>query len=110
MAHHGSTPWDEKINNSFDKFFGEQPNHLQPRMNREAILQNLGATGKKPDGEINQTDEGEIQIGIAAHEESGTVVMNFGKSVAWVGFTKEQAILIAKSLLRHAEPKDGIPA
>lgn len=82
MAHHSEIPMDNSIIQEYIKQL------------------NLGATGKFPEGKIDEHDEGEIKIGITVKEE--TIIMNFGKNVNWVGFTKEQAKQIAASLLEKA--------
>lgn len=60
----------------------------------------LGATKKFTDGKLNPQDEGEIKI--AFGEENGRVVINFGKPVAWIGFTPEQAMELAAALMKHS--------
>jgi hypothetical protein len=82
MSHHESNPDDAS-------------------MRRIAEAFNLGATGKFPEGKITPRDEGEITMGVAA--APGTVLLNFGKPVSWIGFTPEQATAIANSLLENAK-------
>jgi hypothetical protein len=60
----------------------------------------LGATGKFPNGKLTDSDEGEIQFQIGSKD--GTIIIDFGKPVAWLGVQKEQAIEIAKALCKHA--------
>lgn len=62
--------------------------------------QDLGATGKFPDGKLNNDDQGEIKIGVTVTDER--VVIAFGKPVDWVGFTREQAIQIGQTLIERA--------
>ena len=69
-------------------------------MKRIAESFNLGATGKFPEGKLTPHDEGEIKIAIGV--EQNKVVIHFGKEVAWIGFTREQAISIAGSLIDNA--------
>lgn len=61
----------------------------------------LGATGQFPEGQLNDDDEGEIRIAIGSTE--GKVVMDFGKPVAWIGFTPEQARDASELLLKQIE-------
>lgn len=61
----------------------------------------LGATGKFPEGKLTPDDEGEIRIAIGA-DESGNVVIDFGKPVKWIGFNAEQALQLAASLRAKA--------
>ena len=65
----------------------------------------LGATGQFPQGQLNQTDEGEIKLAVGL--EGSKVVLNFGKPVAWVGLDADQARQLAGSLLDKARAADG---
>lgn len=69
-------------------------------MKELADAMKLGATGRFPLGKLNNADEGELSLAIGA--ENGKVVMNFGKKCSWIGFSPEQAIDIASTLIRHA--------
>lgn len=64
----------------------------------------FGATGKFPKGMLGPDDEGELTIGIA-HDSKGTVFLNFGKDVSWIGFPPDVAVEFAKNILRHAGAK-----
>ena len=68
----------------------------------------LGATGQFPRGKLNAADEGEIKIGVAADVESQTVVINFGKSVALIGFDYDQAMALSDSIRDRAYKLRGI--
>lgn len=63
--------------------------------------------GEYPQGRLNDNDAGAIALTI--REEGGKVVIEFPKSVAWIGFTGDQAIEIAKTLIKHAR-KAGVTA
>ncbi len=67
----------------------------------EAMQQKLGATGKFPEGKICAHDEGELRMSIG--EMNGAVTMNFGKPIASLGFTKQQAYDLAESLMAAAD-------
>lgn len=56
--------------------------------------------GEYPDGKLNPNDEGGIAVAIG--HENGRVVIRFPKPVAWIGFTADQAIEIAETLIAHA--------
>jgi hypothetical protein len=56
--------------------------------------------GEYPHGKLNNTDEGAIAVGIG--HQQGKVVIQFPKAVSWLGFTPEQAIQIAETLVEHA--------
>lgn len=66
----------------------------------EEIRKQLGATGQFPEGKVTKEDEGEIRLAIGS--KTGTVFIEFGKPVAWIGFTPQQAMQIASTLLDHA--------
>ena len=61
----------------------------------------LGATGKFPDGKITETYEGEIKIGITISQ--GNIIVEFGKPVHWFGMTKDQAKDFAELLLEKVK-------
>lgn len=81
MSHHESQPNPESIKR-LNEMFG------------------LGATGNFPKGKITERDEGEIKLAIG--HAPGKVIISFGKEVAWIGFTPEQARDIARTLLEHS--------
>lgn len=64
----------------------------------------LGPTGKFPHGMLGPSDEGALSIGIAT-DSKGTVIINFGKEVSWVGMPPEQAIQFATMILKRAGAK-----
>ena len=76
---------------------------LPKPMAEEALREGFGATGKFPDGKLREEDEGEIKFGIAADLNSNRLIVNFGKSVASIGMTKEQAIGLAEMITKRAE-------
>jgi hypothetical protein len=67
---------------------------------RAKLEARLGATGQFPEGKLADNDEGEIRVAIG--QQNGKVVIDFGKPVAWIGFTPEQAEEIAVTLREHA--------
>jgi len=64
----------------------------------------IGPTGDYPHGKLNDDDEGGLMTGVT-HLDSGEVIINFGKPVAWFGMPKEIAIDFAKLVLKHAGAK-----
>jgi hypothetical protein len=56
--------------------------------------------GEFPDGKLNVADEGALSVMIG--HEKGRVVIRFPKPVEWIGFTPEQALGIAETLINHA--------
>jgi hypothetical protein len=78
MSHHSQEIFEQQHSAEFSKQFKDM---FSP-------LPNIGATGKFPDGKINEKDEGELQFAMTVSD--GRLIMNFGKPVAWIGFEKEQ--------------------
>lgn len=61
----------------------------------------LGPTGRFPGGKLTPNDEGEIKVGIG--KLKGKVVVNFGKPIASLGFSVEQARDVALALRQQAD-------
>ena len=89
MSHHGDIP--SEFLDDIRQRFGQ-----------------IGATGQFPRGRLGPTDEGEIKIAIAADPSAGIIRIEFGKPIAWIGFTPEQAREIADSLTAKAFECRGI--
>ena len=68
-----------------------------------AAVEMLGATGEFPGGKLNEHDEGELQFRIGADTERKKVVIDFGKSISWIGFNPEDARELAIALLEAAD-------
>jgi hypothetical protein len=77
---------------------GDQVRRIRDELDRVAREHQLGATGQFPEGKLTGEDEGEIKIAVGVHE--GKVVVNFGKPVAWIGFSPQQARELAESIRR----------
>jgi hypothetical protein len=60
-----------------------------------------GATGEFPFGELDDSDEGELTIGIDA-DIHGNVRLEFGKPIAWLAMPPAQAASFARLLLRFS--------
>ena len=88
MAHHGS----------------ELPEYMRD----EARRLKLGATGQFPEGKVDEVDEGEIQFAVAADALKSKVYVNFGKPVAFLGMTPEQAQQLGAMLQEKAFAARGV--
>lgn len=101
MAHHGINP-ENFMGNKGDYFDVADPMKLmhKPTFRKPPMIPNIGATGEFPDGKLTDDDEGEIRIGIT--EKDNVIVLDFCKPISWIGFTKEQAIQIAQTLIDKA--------
>lgn len=66
----------------------------------------LGATGTYPLGVSKRPgDEGALAMAISDPDSEGNIHIDFGKTVAWLAFPKEQAVQFARLLLRKAGAK-----
>ena len=61
----------------------------------------FGPTGKFPRGKLHNSDEGELRMGVTVNQ--GTVILAFGKEVAWVGLTPQRARELAAHLIESAD-------
>lgn len=98
MGHHAQEPFANFDGDEAKKLFEEL--RLKSLSDRLKNPNDLGPTGKFPDGKIADNDEGEIKIGITTMNEK--VVLEFGKPIYTVGFTADQAISIASVLVKRA--------
>lgn len=62
-----------------------------------------GPTGKFPDGKLDETNEGELEVHMAADLDQNVVLINFGKPIAWLGLPRGMALSMAESLREHAD-------
>lgn len=110
MAHHGQDP---RMAGEFLRIFGKQDDEDAVKRIKELVSEQfeappaLGDTGQYPQGALNADDEGEIRFGIA--RDGNKVVFNFGKPVAWMGCDADQAIDLARLLIKHAGEIKGVP-
>ena len=88
MSHHGSHP------------LGDEPAPMTPEQRKVMSEAMSKLLGEFPDGKLNPSDEGALAVMVG--NESGKVVIRFPKPVAWIGFTPDQALGIAESLITQA--------
>lgn len=65
----------------------------------------LGPTGEFPQGKLDESDEGGLQIAVGVHE--GKVVIHFGKLISWIGFDGRQARQLAESIRQKSYQAEG---
>jgi len=63
----------------------------------------FGPTGRHPFGKNDESDDGEISMGIASDFANGTVVLNFGVPIVWIGLYPQQAKDMAAVMIKHAD-------
>ncbi len=56
-----------------------------------------------PRGKLTDSDEGALRIAIG--ERDGTVIIDFGKDVSWIGMSKPEAIEFATTIMKQAGAK-----
>lgn len=95
MSHHGSSSPDE---NPLEK-----DAELRARMHEL----NSKLLGEFPDGKSSVEDEGAIAMVVKT--EGGVVKLVFGKPVAWVGLTPEQAAQLGSDLIKQAARAGHMP-
>jgi len=62
----------------------------------------LGATGEHSEGKIREDDEGDLKLAVGIDPDSKNIIIDFGKSVAWLGMTPDDAIGLAEVLTKKA--------
>jgi len=66
-------------------------------------IKKLGATGQFPDGKITSDDEGELRMAVVADSEKGQTTIYFGKPVAWIAMSPDEADMLADALKDKAQ-------
>lgn len=106
MAHHSDQPIESnsEIWKDLNQKIESKTSELNNVLLNMAKKNQLGATNQFPEGKLTEQDQGEIRVAVGSHE--GKVIMNFGKPISWIGFTKEQAREIGTLLIRRSEEVD----
>lgn len=60
----------------------------------------FGSSGDFPRGRLNADDEGDLQFGITTKDK--TIIVDFGKPVAWLGLDKATALQLGAILIERA--------
>lgn len=102
MSHHGNVPMDEFLRKQTDAKAEALGDNFRQQMEIEAQRMELGSTGRHPSGSVHASDEGEIRMGVASDENTGKVMLNFGKPIVWLAFNPDEAIGLAQALIQHA--------
>lgn len=55
------------------------------------------------EGRLNNRDEGDLALAVAHDPENNTVMIHFGKPVAWVGMNRKQASHLVNLLNEHID-------
>ena len=70
-------------------------------MREKQVQETLGPTGDYPAGRLVAQDEGGLMFGVTRF--NGRVVLDFGKPIRSIGFTRNDALELAKVLKAHAK-------
>lgn len=88
--------------------FAEMFKEVQPEnfvgAEKEALISQfvnneIGRTGRYPEGKLHQRDEGEIAFAVGTQQDK--VILNFGTPVTWVGMPAQNAIELGRLLIKH---------
>jgi hypothetical protein len=95
FMHHGR---DQIPNTNPDYIPKKEPRPGSDKLASAARSKEPGATGKFPEGKLNESDKGEIRIGVDVVTRK--VVINFGQQpITWIGLNLFQARDLAESLI-----------
>lgn len=61
----------------------------------------FGSTGDFPRGKLTDDDEGELRLGVTVRDK--TLIIAFGKEVAWLGMDRATAESFANSILARCK-------
>ncbi len=87
MSHHAES----------DSEFPEAGRMFFDKLARE---QGAGATGMFPRRHLHRTDQGELRMAVTV--EKNSVILAFGKPIAWIGMSRVEAIEFADLIKRRA--------
>jgi len=75
----------------------------QSELFRKLQQQNDGTRQREwPHGRVSGDDDGELALAISSDAATGLVRMDFGKPVAWMAMSPDDAVALAQLLIRHA--------
>ena len=98
MGHHSNNyPFNQESPDFLKKLMEETG---MKKTETKSDEKSLGATGQYPDGMIASNDEGGLQFGITVMHER--IVIDFGKPIHSIGFTKDEAVNLANYLFEKA--------
>jgi len=65
----------------------------------------LGPTNEFPHGMARPDDKGALRFAISDADSQGNIHIDFGTPIEWLAFPREQAVELARMLLRKAGAK-----
>lgn len=105
MSNHGTDNNDmpDSIKAQLDKALAPKMTQEEARRLLYDGMEKLGATGRFPMGKLTAEDEGEIKFALAADPKTKTIILDFGKPVAWLGLPREDARKMANLILERVK-------
>lgn len=95
-SHHGGHP--------------EPPNPELDALMKRFMQQAEGRAAREyPGGRIAADDDGALACAIAADHAHGRVRIDFGKMIAWLSVTPEEAVGLAQMLIKQARAVSKVP-
>lgn len=70
---------------------------------RKQMDSDVGSTGQFPRGKIHKSDEGELQMVVNTDPNTGTIIVGFGKPVAWIGLDVTSAQNLVDVLVKRID-------
>ena len=63
-------------------------------------MDRIGASGRYPQGKLDDSDEGELTMAVT--RDGDVIRIDFGKPVAWLAMSAEEALGLARLLVERA--------
>lgn len=82
-------------------FRGQWPDVEELRGFKTWMQDPRGPTNRFPRGKVTEHDEGELKL--TMYTKDGTIFVDFGKKIAWLGLDANSARTMAQLLTKHAD-------
>jgi hypothetical protein len=63
----------------------------------------IGPTGEPPQAPLRPGDQGGLNASLTVDRAGGRLILDFGKSVSWLGMTRQEALRFASLLVTKAK-------
>lgn len=101
IAH--NVPMELELNGSITTLNNSNENELIERFLKQEQKDTPGPTGEFPNGQLNEDDDGELAITIVADKKDGVVILDFGKSTAWIGLAPDNVYALVEVMKEKAK-------
>lgn len=83
--------------------FSEEDRKKQEEMIKRFLGQVDGRVERAySQGRIRPDDDGDLAYAVAADEKHGTVIIDFGKAIAWIGLKPQEAANLCRLIMQKA--------